>query len=200
GDARFRVAMQQSQDELVYQRRFASAARPGETDHLRILDFGFWILDFLPGPFAIRITVLNLGQLPRQLHVGRRAFSATVLMSFPVTLVNPFHHLAQRGAGEENLVDTALLHHPLIVVRDRAAAAAEDLDVIGPALLQLPDYFGKKLDVPAVVTLYSDRAHVLLDGGAHDVLRVTMVAKLDDRDPVPDELDGDGVDRTIVPI
>src|SRR5205085_7284415 len=128
-------------DEFVYQRRFASAARPGETDHLRILDFGFWILDCLPGPLAIRIIVLNLGQLPRQLHIRGRAFSATVLMSFPVTLVNPFHHVAQRRAGEENLVDTALLHHPLIVVRDPAAAAAEALDVLGPALPQLPDYF-----------------------------------------------------------
>ena len=41
---------------------------------------------------------------------------------------------------------------------------------------------------------------VLLDGGAHDVARITMKAEVDDFDPVPDELEVDRVDRAVVTI
>src|SRR5258708_2042841 len=85
-------------------------------------------------------------------------------------------------------------------MRDRPAAAAENLDVICAAPLQLPDDFGKKLDVPAVVTRDPDRAHVLLDRGPDDVLGITVIPEINHLDSMPDELEVDRVDRAVVPV
>src|SRR5258708_34832053 len=85
-------------------------------------------------------------------------------------------------------------------MRNSSAAATEDLDVARAALLQLPNDFCKELDVSAVVARNPNRSHIFLNGGTHDVLRVTMVAEIDHLDSVPNELKVDGVDRAVVPI
>ena len=59
-------------------------------------------------------------------------------------------------------------------MRNRAAAAAKDRDIVRPFLLQLPNDFGKELDVAAVVTGNADGRDVLLNGGAYDVANIAM--------------------------
>ena len=85
-------------------------------------------------------------------------------------------------------------------MRDRAAAAAKDRDVVRALFSQLANDFGKEIDVPAVVTGNADGAHVLLNGGAHDVADITMKAEINDLDAVPDEFEIDRVDRAVVSI
>src|SRR2546423_1811253 len=145
-----------------------------------------------------RVTVFNLRQLPRQLHLrvaGRATFRA-----FSVTLAHEFHHVGQCRAGEKNLIHAALLHDALIVVGDRAAAAAENADVIGAPLFQLLHGFGEELDVTAVVTRYPHGGDVLLDRRADDVADVAMETEIDHLDSMPDELEIDRINGAIVPV
>ena len=123
-----------------------------------------------------------------------------MFVTFAIALVNPLDHPGQRSAGKKNLVHASLLHHALVVVCNRAAAAAEYLDIVGPAFLQLFNDLGKKLDVSAVVARNADRAHVFLNGRAHDVLRVAMIPEINDLDAVADELKIDRVDRAVMPV
>ena len=109
-------------------------------------------------------------------------------------------HLRQRSAGEKNLIDALTFHQAGVVVGDCAAAAAEDRDVARALAAQLPDDFGKEIDVSPVVTGNADGRDIFLDGGAHDVARITMKAEVNDLDAVPDELEVDRVDGAVVAI
>ena len=51
-------------------------------------------------------------------------------MSRGVWSLNKLHDLRQRRAGEENLIHAASLHQSCVRRRDRAAATAEDADVL----------------------------------------------------------------------
>ena len=85
-------------------------------------------------------------------------------------------------------------------MRDGAAAAAENLDVVRAFFAQKIDHGREKFDVPAVVTRNANRAHVLLDGGADDVADRAVIAEINHFDPVPDEFEVDRVDRAVVTI
>lgn len=54
-------------------------------------------------------------------------------------------------------------------MRDRSAATAENLDVVGAFLAQEIDNSSEKLDVPAVITRNANRTDVLLNCSANDV-------------------------------
>jgi hypothetical protein len=84
-------------------------------------------------------------------------------------------------------------------MRDGSAATAKDIDVAS-SFPQKSDYFREKLDVSAVVTGNPDGAHVLLDGRAHNVADRTVIAEINDLDPVSDELQIDCIDRAVVPV
>ena len=71
---------------------------------------------------------------------------------------------------------------------------------VGAVFAQLPDYLGEKLDVPAVVTRDTDGRHVLLDGRADNVADVTMKPEINHFDTVPDKLQVDRVDGTVVAV
>ena len=114
--------------------------------------------------------------------------------------MNKFHHVVERRAGKENLVYAFASHHCGVVVRDGAAAAAENLDVVRAFFAQKIDNVREKFDVPAVVTRDADRPHVFLDRGADDVANRAMIAEINHLDPVPDELEVDRIDRAVVPV
>ena len=206
-DARFRVALQKSQDQLINERRLARASRSRKTDDacrgaLVLSSLGRWALGVGRWAFLLplRIAVLNLGQLSRELHLSRGALAATMLVRLSVALVHEIDHVRQRCPREENLIDSALLHHPLVVMGDGPAAAAKHRDVVRAPLAKLFHHFNEKLDVPAVVAGDADGAHILLDRRAHDVLRIAMIAEVNDLDPVPDEFEVDRVDRAVMPV
>ena len=54
--------------------------------------------------------------------------------------------------------------------------------------------------MPAVVAGEPDGAHIFLNGRAHDVGRLPMIAEVDHLDPMSDELQIDRIDRAIVPV
>jgi hypothetical protein len=109
-------------------------------------------------------------------------------------------HFCKRSSGEENVVDAFALHSRSVLMRDRSAAAAEDFDVVRATLSQKSNDFSEEFDMPAVVTRDADGAHVLLNGGAHNVANRTMIAKIDDFDPVPDEFQIDRVNGAVMPV
>ena len=85
-------------------------------------------------------------------------------------------------------------------MRDGAAAAPENLDIVRAFFAQKIDNGREKFDVPAVVTRDANRPHVLLDGGTDDVGNRAMIAEINHFDPVPDEFQVDRVDRAVVPV
>ena len=125
-----------------------------------------------------------------------RAFLARLAVIF----AHVISHFVEGGSGKENLLHALALHRLRIGVGDRAAAAAENLDIVRALFAQLFHYVGEKLDVPPIVTRDADRAHVLLNGGAHDVADRSMISKINDLDPVADKLEIDRVDGAVVSI
>src|SRR5205807_1490812 len=117
-----------------------------------------------------------------------------------IPFAHPLRHLGQRSAGKENLVHASALHDALIVMRDRSAAAPENFDVVGAVFFQLPDDFSEEVDVSAVIAGNSNRAHIFLNGSAHDIFYIAMKTEINDLDAMADKLEVDGVDRAIVPI
>ena len=109
-------------------------------------------------------------------------------------------HLSQRSAGEKNLIHAFAFHQLRVVVCDRAAATAEDSDVARALALQLPNDFGEKIDVSAVVTGNADGRDILLNRRAHNVADITMKAEINDLDAVPDKFEIDRIDRAVVPV
>src|SRR5262249_1821249 len=91
-------------------------------------------------------------------------------------------------------------HDCSIVMRDSAAAAPENLDVVCAFFVQEVDNGCEKFDMPAVVTGDPNRAHVLLDSGPDDVANGSVIAEIDHFDPVPNEFQVDRVDRAVVAI
>ncbi len=85
-------------------------------------------------------------------------------------------------------------------MRDGSAAAAENLDIVCAFFSQKIDNGREKFDVPAVVTRYANRPHVLLDGGADDVAYRAVIAEINDFNPVPDEFQVDRIDRAVMPV
>ena len=85
-------------------------------------------------------------------------------------------------------------------MRDGAAAAPENLDIVGAFFAQKIDHGREKFDVPTIVTRYANRAHILLDGGTDDVPNRAVIAKINYFDPVPDEFQVDRVDRAVMAI
>jgi hypothetical protein len=114
--------------------------------------------------------------------------------------VDKFHHVVERCAGKENFVYAFAPHCRGVVVRDGAAAAPENLDIVCAFFAQKIDNGGEKFDVTAVVTGDANRPHIFLDGGADDVAYRPMIAEIDNFDPVPDKFQVDRVDRAIVTI
>ena len=146
-----------------------------------------------------RITLFDFSEFVRELLV-RRFRSHPFPARFAVALVNELHHVFERCPGEENRIHAPALHFRGVLARDRATATAEHLDVLGAFFAQKIDNFGEELDVPAVIARNPNCTHVLLNSGAHDIADRTMIAEIDDLNPVPDKLEIDGVDRAVVPI
>src|SRR5207302_7591477 len=87
-----------------------------------------------------------------------------------------------------------------VVVRDRSPTAAEYLDVVRALFAQKIHNLREKFDVAAVVTRNADRAHVFLDRRPNDIRDWPVITEINDFDPVPDELEIDRVDRTVVSV
>ena len=143
---------------------------------------------------------LDQGQFTSKAEVTAAVPGRALLARSTVVFSNIIGHFDQRGSGEENLVRALVLHEAGIVERDRPPTAAEDHDVADTATPQLPDDFGKEIDMPAVVARDPDGSDVFLDGGAHNVARITMKAEINDLDAMADELEVDCIDGTVVAI
>ena len=128
--------------------------------------------------------VFNRSQLSRQSQV--LVLDPRLFARLPVTLPHIIRHFRQRSAGEKNLIDALTFHQAGVVVCDCAAASAKDRDVARALAAQLPDDFGKEIDVSPVVTGNADGRDIFLDGGAYDVARITMKSQVNDLDAVPD--------------
>src|SRR5262245_21973288 len=94
---------------------------------------------------------------------------------FPVTPMHEFHHVVEGGAGKKNFVYAFASHHCGVLVRDGAAAAPENLDIVCAFFSQKIGNCREKFDVPAVVTRDANRPHVFLDGGTADVANRAVV-------------------------
>src|SRR5215471_12120203 len=114
--------------------------------------------------------------------------------------MDKFHHVFERSAGEEDFVHAFLAHQLRVVMRDRSAAAAKNLDIVGPFLAEKIDNLGEELNVAAVVTGNADRTDVLLNRSANNIADRPVITEIDDLDPVADELEIDRVDRAVVPV
>ena len=78
---------------------------------------------------------------------------------------------------------------------NRAAAAAEHLDMVGAALTQLIDHVAKIFHVTTLVTGDGNGVGVFLDGRANDIQYAAVVAQVDDLaalrlDQPPHDIDG----------
>src|SRR5437764_4188542 len=100
-------------------------------------------------------------------------------------------HLAQRRAGEKDLIHAIALHYAHIVVRDRAAAAAEDRNVVCTFCSELPNNFRKKFDVTAIITRDTDGSDILLNSGANDIADITVETEVYDFNAVANEFEID---------
>src|SRR5262245_43548624 len=114
--------------------------------------------------------------------------------------MDKFHHVIERRSREEDFVHALAAHNLRIVMSDCAAAAAKDFDVVRSLFVEKIDNLRKEFDVPAVVTRDADGTHVLLNGRAHDITNRTMITKINDLDPVPDEFQVDSIDRAVMPV
>src|SRR5450631_4763854 len=136
-DPRFRFAMQETQNEFINQRRLAGATGSRETEDTCFSGLLFRFRQTLSFPdFFSGISVFDLSQLARQLHIGTRLAAAKRLVWSAVTLVHVIDHVRQRRSREKNLIDAVPPHNHLVVARDRAAAPAEKFDVISALFLQ----------------------------------------------------------------
>jgi hypothetical protein len=109
-------------------------------------------------------------------------------------------HFGKRSASEKNLIDTSAFHFVGVIMRDRAAATAEDGDIAGAFFAQLPNDLGEKFDVSAIVTRDTDGGDIFLNRSAYDVTDVTMKAKIDYFDAMADEFEVNCVDGAVVPV
>src|SRR5262249_17023630 len=119
---------------------------------------------------------------------------------FPIPLMQNSPHVVGRGARKENFVPPFASHRCCVLMRDGAAAAPENLDIVRALFPQKIDNGREKFDMPAVVTRDAYRAHILLDGGADDVGYRAMITEINHFDSVPDKFQIDRVDRAVVTI
>src|SRR6266480_3634532 len=113
---------------------------------------GRWALGVERWTFSAstRMSLFDLCQVVRKFLVIRfrpRSFGAR----FAIALMDKFDHFIERGAGEKDFVHAFAFHACCVIVSNRAAAAAEDLDFVRAFFAQKIDDSRKKLDVPAVV-------------------------------------------------
>ena len=87
-----------------------------------------------------------------------------------------------------------------LVVHDDAAAAADDVHVVGAALAQRLDEVLEVLDVPALVRRDRDALDVLLDRRVHDLLDRAVVPEVHDLAALAHEDPPHDVDRGVVPV
>jgi hypothetical protein len=85
-------------------------------------------------------------------------------------------------------------------MRDSAAAAAENLDIVCAFSPQNIDNGREEFDVPAVVTRDANGPHIFLDGGTDDIGHRPVIAEINHFNAMPDEFQIDRVDRAIVAI
>src|SRR5438132_1373607 len=149
-------------------------------------------------PGAVADRVFKFCQSPGKREIAVRIRS--VLVPFSVMVLYVIDHLGKRSAGEKNLIDASAFHFAGVIVRDRAAAAAENGDISGAFFAQLPNNLGEKFDVSAVVTRDADGGDIFLNGSAHDVADVTVKAKIDYLDAMADEFEVNGVDGAVVSV
>jgi len=83
---------------------------------------------------------------------------------------------------------------------DRAAPAAEHLDLSGAALAEQVDQVGEELDVPALVGADRHALHVLLQGSGDDLVDRAVVAEVDHLDALRLEDPPHDVDRRVVAV
>ena len=99
----------------------------------------------------------------------RRSWARPFSSRLSVVLADIIGHLCERGSGKENVVHAFALHCCSVLMRDRSATTAKDFDVGRSTLPQKSNDLREEFDVPAVVTRDADGAHVLLNGGTHDI-------------------------------
>jgi hypothetical protein len=85
-------------------------------------------------------------------------------------------------------------------MRNGAAAASEDLDIVCALSPQKIDNRREEFDVSTVVTRDTNRPHIFLNGGTDDVGYWPVIAEINHFNPVADEFQVDRVDRAIVAI
>ena len=93
-------------------------------------------------------------------------------------LIIPTRPIRWPSSGEK--IVTPALAQPLdLVGHDHAAAAADDLDVVGALGAQRLDEVLEVLDVPALVRRDRDALDVLLERGVDDLLHRAVVPEVD---------------------
>src|SRR5215813_941714 len=88
-----------------------------------------WTLDIGRSAFSARMRIFDLSQFVREFLIeglGARPFRSR----FAITPMNKFHHVVKRSAGEENFIHAFASHYCGVILRDGAAAAAENLDIV----------------------------------------------------------------------
>ena len=92
------------------------------------------------------------------------------------------HSLQAHGLAVFRRIETGdaiLVQFSHLLRRDDPAAAAENLDLVGPSLAQQIEHIFEELDMPALVGRYGDAVHVLLDGRGNDLIDRSVVAEMD---------------------
>src|SRR5207247_9080151 len=122
----------------------------------------------------------------REFHVER--FRARSLPAwFAVALMNKFHHFFQRGAGKKNFVHAFAFHDRGVLMSDRPAATAEDLDVVRAFFAQKIDNLREKFDMPTVVTGNADGANVFLNGRTDNIADRPVIPEVSQLNTAPNE-------------
>src|SRR5947199_6382089 len=112
-------------------------------------------------------------------------WTRTITSKFPVTLNNKYHHFFQRRAGKKNFVHAFAFHDRGVLMSDRPAATAEDLDVVRAFFAQKIDNLPEKFDMPTVVTGNADGANVLLNGRADNIADRQLIPQVNNLNRLP---------------
>src|SRR5262249_48836064 len=146
--------------------------------------------------------VFDERQLPRKSRVNRcGAGLVGGLRNFAEFRLDVASNLFERSSRKENPANPAFVHDLCIFGCARPAASPKNADAgLQPRSFQTIDNLTKKFLMPAVVTGDPHRNHIFLDRRTHNVLRRTVISKINDFNAEADKFDIDRVDRTIVPV
>ncbi len=176
--------------DLIAQRTFARAARPGHANHGRLPDLGALAhtLGHLSGFLAISLAVLlGVGNQARhhQLLVwGERVhLTIDVLDGGVIALAHhEFNHAVKTHLPAvfraENAVDAIGVQFGDFLGHDYATAPAVNPDARGALLPEQILHVLEELDVPALVTRDGNALGVFLDRGIHDLFGAAVVAEM----------------------